>query len=85
MHDTPENIILTKDEDGNGRKQEWHYYSVIGKMNYLSGTTIPGIVFFVHQCTNHSIDSKQSHEEDLKRIGRHLNKTKYKLLVFTPD
>ena len=26
----PENIILTKDEYGNGRKQEWHYRSVIG-------------------------------------------------------
>ena len=26
----PENFILKKDEDGNGRKQEWHYRSVIG-------------------------------------------------------
>ena len=24
------NVILTKDEDGNGRSQEWHYRSVIG-------------------------------------------------------
>ena len=26
----PANIILTKDEDVNWRKQEWHYRSVIG-------------------------------------------------------
>ena len=25
MHDTPENDILTKYEDGNGRKQECHH------------------------------------------------------------
>ena len=25
MNDTLANVILTKDEDGNGRKQEWHY------------------------------------------------------------
>ena len=31
----PENVILTKDEDGNGRKQEWHYHSVIGH-EYIS-------------------------------------------------
>ena len=30
MHDTSANFILTKDEDGYGRKQEWHYCSVIG-------------------------------------------------------
>ena len=26
----PVNVILTKDEDENGSKQEWHYFSVIG-------------------------------------------------------
>ena len=31
----PANFILTKDEDGNGRKQEWHYRSVIGH-EYIS-------------------------------------------------
>ena len=85
MHDTPANVILTKDEDGNGRKQEWHYHSVIGKMNYLAGTTRPDILFDMHQCAKYSIDPKQSHEEAVKRIGRYLNKTKDKGLVFTPD
>ena len=48
MHDKPENFILTKDEDRNERKKEWHYCSVIGKINYLSGTTRPDIIFYVH-------------------------------------
>ena len=31
----PEKVILTKYEDGNGWKQEWHYSSVIGH-EYIS-------------------------------------------------
>ena len=31
------------------------------------------------------MDSKQSNEEDIKSIGRYLNRTKYKGVVFTPD
>ena len=50
MHDTPKKFILTRDKYGNGRKQEWHYRSVIGQMNYLYGTTRPDIIFSVHQC-----------------------------------
>ena len=52
MYGTPENVIQTKYEEGNGRKKEWSYLSVIGKMNYLSGTTRPDNIFAVHQCAN---------------------------------
>ena len=45
-------------------------------MNYLDGKTIPDIIFAVHQCAKHSTDTKQSHEEAVKSIGRYLNKTK---------
>ena len=76
---------MKKDEDGNGRKQEWHYPSVIGQMNYLSGTTRPDIFFAVHQCAKYSIYPKQSHKEAVKSIGRYLKKTKDKGLVFTPN
>ena len=31
----PANVILTKNEDGNGRKKEWRYFSVIGH-GYIS-------------------------------------------------
>ena len=62
MHDTPENVVLKKDEDGNGRKKEWKYLSVIGQINYLSGTTIPDIIFAVHQCAKYIIYPKQFHK-----------------------
>ena len=39
MHDTPAKVILTKHEDGNRRKKEWHYRSVIGH-EYISLTQI---------------------------------------------
>ena len=84
MHDTPANVILTKDEYVNWRKQERHYSSVIGQMNYLDGTTRLDIIFSVHQCAKYSIDPKQFHEEAVKRIGRYLKKIKDKGLVFTP-
>ena len=43
------------------------------------------ILFFsVHQYEKYSIYLKQSHEEAIRSIGRYLEKTKYKCLVFTP-
>ena len=50
MHYTPENVILTEYEGGNGKKQEWHYCSVTCQMNYLAITTRRDIIFFVHKC-----------------------------------
>ena len=85
MHDAPANVILTKDEDGNGRKQEYHYCSVICQIKYIYGRTKPDIHFYVHQYAKYSIDPKQSHAEDVKMIGHHFKKTKYKGLIFTPD
>ena len=71
MYDTPEIFILTRDEDGNGRKLEWHYSSVIGKMNYLSGTTRNDILFAVNEFETYIIYPKQSHEESFKMIGHY--------------
>ena len=60
-------------------------FPVIGQINYLFGTTIPDILFALHQCAKYSIYPKQSHEESIKSIRRYLNKTKDKGLFFTPD
>ena len=58
MHDAPVNFILTEYEDVNGRNQEWNYRSVIGQMNYNPGTTIPDILFTMHQCEKYIINPK---------------------------
>ena len=55
MHDTTANVILKKDENGNGRKQECHYWSVIVQINHLDGTTRPDIIFSVHQFAKYRI------------------------------
>ena len=76
MHGTPETFILTKDEYGYEGKNKCNYHSVIGQINYLAVTNRPNIIFAVHQCANHNIDTKQPHGESVKRIGRYLKKTK---------
>ena len=58
---------------------------MIGKVNYLSGTTRPDIIFAVHKCAKYIIDPKKCHEGYVKSIGQYLKKTKDKGLDFTPD
>ena len=43
QHDTPAdpNVKLHKDKDGLPRTDEWHYWSLIGQLNYLSQSTRP--------------------------------------------
>ena len=48
MHDTPENTILYKDENGRNRTQQWNYRSVIGMMSYLESTSHSDILFAIH-------------------------------------
>ena len=58
---------------------------MLGQIYYLYVTTIPDILFAVHQCAEYRKYLKQSCEEAVKSIGRYLNKTKHKGLVFTSD
>ena len=50
MHDVPAepNARLTKDEDGPERKDQFHYRSLIGQLNYLTASTRPEIQFATH-------------------------------------
>jgi hypothetical protein len=65
-------VTLTKDVDGEGRKEEWHYRSVIWMLNYLVNSTQPDLAYAVHQCARFSNDPKRSHEQAVKRILRYL-------------
>ena len=57
---------------------------MIGQINYLSGKTIPVIIFAVRQCANYIIDPKQYHKKASKIIGLYLKKTNDKGLFFHP-
>ena len=48
MHDTPADTILDRDENGQERKNDFHYHSLVGELNYLAATTRPDIQFAVH-------------------------------------
>ena len=65
-------IILTKDLEGEGKKEQWNYRSVIGMLNYLVNCTQPDLAYAVHQCARFSNDPKRSHEQAVKRILRYL-------------
>ena len=78
LHDTPADTILKRDENGEERKTEFHYRSVIGQLNYLAATTRPEIQFAVHQCARFSQDPKMCHEKAVKRIVRYFEKNERK-------
>ena len=78
-------VILSKDEFGPERKQEWNYRSLIGMLNYLAASTRPDILFAVHQCARFSSDPKLSHEQSVKRIVRYLKGTADKGIILSPD
>ena len=64
--------LLHKDTDGPDMQPEFHYQSVIGKLNFLEKSTRPDISVSVHQCVRFSESPKKSHAEDVKCIGRYL-------------
>ena len=64
--------------------QEFHYRSVIGKLNFLEKSTQPDILVSVHQCARFSQRPKRSHVEAVKRIGRYLLAAKSKGLLIRP-
>ena len=68
-------VILTKDIDGEPRKEHWNYRTAIGMLNYLVNCTHPELSYAVHQCARFCHDPKRSHEQAVKRIIRYLLST----------
>ena len=64
---------------------EFHYHSVIGKLNLLEKSTRPDISVSVHQCARFSERPLHSHAEAVKRIGRYLLATKDKGFLIHPN
>ena len=85
MHDTPADGVLTRDEEGQERKTEFHYHSVIGQLNYLASTSSPDIQYAVHNCARFCENPKMSHEKAVKRIIRYLKRTKDEGITMVVD
>ena len=77
--------ILTKDESGPEMNDEFHYRSVIGKLNFLEKSTRPDLAYSVHQCARFSSNPKRSHAEAVKKIGRYLVSTRDKCIFMKPQ
>ena len=77
--------LLHKDADGPEMTLDFHYRSVIGKLNFLEKSTRPDISISVHQCARFSENPKRSHAEAVKRIGQYLLSSRDKGLVICPN
>jgi hypothetical protein len=77
-------VKLHRDPHVKAYDEEWHYRSVVGKMNFLEKSTRVEIAYSVHQCARFAADPKESHAAALKRIGRYLVGTREKGLILNP-
>jgi hypothetical protein len=76
---------LSRDLHGEPFNEDWHYRSVIGKLNFLEKSTRLDIAYAVHQCARFSTDPKASHAAAIKRLGKYLLGTKDKGLILNPQ
>ena len=77
--------LLHKNTDGPGMQPEFHYSSVIGKLNFLEKSTRSKISISIHQCARFSEAPKKSHTKAVKRIGRYLLATRDKGIIIHPN
>jgi len=62
--------ILHPDNDGSPREENWHYCSIIGKLNFIAANTHPDISFAIHQCAKYSNQPHLLlHKKAVKQIG----------------
>jgi hypothetical protein len=78
-------VKLSRDLHGEPFNEDWHYRSVIGKLNFLEKSTRLDIAYAVHQCARFSTDPKASHAAAIKRLGKYLLGTKDKGLILNPQ
>jgi Reverse transcriptase (RNA-dependent DNA polymerase) len=77
-------VRLHRDASGKPYTYEWHYRSIIGKLNFLEKSTRPDIAYAVHQCARFCLEPKESHATAIKRIGKYLIDNKDKGMILNP-
>ena len=77
--------VLNKDINGHPFREDWHYRSIIGKLNFLEKSTRPDLAYAVHQCARFSANPKASHAQAVKQIGRYLLANRDKGIILKPD
>ena len=77
--------LFHKDTDRESVKVNFHYHSVIGKLNFLNKSTHPDISVSVHQCAQFQDNPKKSHLQAVRTIGCYLVGTRDKDIMMRLD
>ena len=64
--------LLHKDADGESVEANFHFCSVIGKLNFLEKSTHPDISVSIHQCARFQDNPKRSHLQAVRTVGHYL-------------
>ena len=78
-------VKLNRDMYGKAYEEDWHYRSIIGKLNFLEKSTRVDLSYSIHQCARFSSDPKESHTTAVKCIGKYLVGTRTKGLILNPQ
>ena len=78
------NPPLSKDLEGASRASTWEYRSIIGLLNYISGSSRPDIAYVTHSAAIFSAHPKASHDKGIKRIIKYLKGKKENGLIMYP-
>jgi len=65
--------------------RDWHYRSIIGKLNFLEKCTRPDISYSSHQCARFSQDPKRSHSNAVIHLGKYLSGTRTRGIKIRPS
>jgi hypothetical protein len=77
--------LLSRHSDSPDFDKNFHYRSVIGKLNYLEKGSRPDISHATHQCVWFCEDPKKEHGDAVHWLGRYLKGNKDKGIKFKPD
>jgi hypothetical protein len=76
--------ILWRDETAPSFQGNFHYRSIIGKLNFLEKSTRPDIAYAVHQCARFCEDPKQTHDDAVLHLIKYLSATRDKGIILDP-
>ena len=76
--------LLSKYLEDASQNSTWEYQSIIGLLNYISGSFRPDIEYATHSAAGFSTNPKASHDKGVKRIIKYLKGTKENRLIMYP-
>jgi len=77
--------ILHRFKNEPSHDRDWHYRSIIGKLNFFEKSTRPDISYSSHQCARFSQDLKKSHSDAVMHLGKYLAGTRNQGIKIRPS